>query len=906
MKRTTSQSLWWLLLVLMLVPAVALGQEGKPERGSVEFGFRHIWGDVYGRPDLPFQPDWQTSKFNEYRDLKSGVFIRNFRGRFDNILGSRFYVNLQSQKSFYDDQSYLASFGQYGKFKILFRYEETPHIFTNTTRTLFTRVQPGVFTINPAVRATLQAAANANIPATSLDQVSTMAFLTPRLKRRLGIGTFSYNATPNWNLFFLYSRENQVGLRPIGFLMASSPSASATSGYGAEAPEPIDYFNNVIRVGTEYGRVEPKDSFVGNWAFQVSYMRSWFENNINSLTIDNPYRTTDCVAPGVAPNTCTTAKQGPATGVMDLYPSNSADYLTFAGATDLGKYFRLQASVTPGWLRQDDAFLPYTSNSIRLAATGPLPAASLDGQKQTLAMNYTLIASPTKVFQIKAGYRQYDYNNNTPVFSNNPADNPDFPGFTPVQGDFGAPGSARNLYRATSYNKKTFELSGNWYFAKRSSLKVGYEGEWLDRTRRDVAHSRENTFLAAVDWGPNKDLLFRVSYRHTDRKPEHYEDHESEGIECEAGELAAARALFEFPGIHPCARRFDEAALLRNRGEILAQYTIWDKLTLSGSFFTIQDDYNRQGGANSATPLNYLTGSSATIYPYYLYGVLKDLSYNYNFDANYAISPEVSVFAEYSHEKYHRTMATRYRKPQSTTLSTNPDGCGISSNGLAYQGICDSANNDWWSAARDFVDVWTVGTDLFLGKKVYLTTYYSLAAAKGHVFNRALGTQPADFLTQPTRTDGTDTGVLPEDRFMMTTTSGAYDYPPTVNRSHEVTVIFKYKLKHNIMPKLEYTYQQYDYKDYQTSPMTPYMGCVATSGVPATGGGGVAGGTPSIAATAAPGCPVLGPTTASSISSPFYPYFVVGDNSAARYYFLGADQPSYRTHRVAASIQYTF
>lgn len=903
MKRITNQSRWLLLLVLMLAPALAFAQEEKPQHGSVEFGFRHIWGDVYGRPDLPFKPDWQTSKFNEYRDLKSGVYIRDLRAHFDDIFGSHYYVTLMSQKSFYDDQSYLASIGWYGKFKAQFRYEETPHIFSNTTRTLFTRVQPGVFTINPALRATLQATATANIPLTSLNQVATMPFITPRLKRKLGLGTFTYNATPNWDLFFLFSRENQVGLRPIGFLFATSPSASASSGYGAEAPEPIDYFNNVIKVGTEYGR---KD-----WAFQVSYLRSWFENNIDSLTIDNPYRTTDCVAPVG----CTSAKQGPATGVLDLYPSNTADYVNLAGAVKLGKYFRLMASVTPGWLRQNDAFLPYTSNSIRLAATGPLPAPGLDGRKQTLAMNYTLIASPAEAFQIKAAYRHYDYRNDTPIFSFDPADNPDFPGFTPVQGDFGAPGTEDNVTRATSFYKKTFELSGNWYFAKRSSLKVGYEGEWIDRSRRDVAHSRENSFLAAVDWGPTKDLLFRASYRHSDRKPESYLGLDTDGIPCEAGELAAARAALEFPDIQPCSRRFDEAAMLRNRGELLAQYTIWDKLTVSGSFNTVQDDYNRKGDGNSATPLNFLTGSSATLYPYYLYGVLKDLSYNYNFDANYAISPAVSVFAEYSHEKYHRTMSSRYRTPESLTFaangitpapSSNPNGCGVNSQGFAFQGPCDSANNDWWSAARDFVNVWSTGIDLFLKKKVYLTTYYSLAAAHGQVFNRALGTQPANFQTQPTRTDGTDTGVAPEDRFVMTTTSGAYDYPPTVNRSHEVTVIFKYKLKKNIMPKFEYTYQQYDYKDFQTSAMTPFLGCVATTGVPATGGGGAAGGTPSIAPTVATGCPVFGPTTASSPTSPFYPYFLVGDTSAARYYFLGADQPSYKTHRIAASIQYTF
>ncbi len=892
MNRIANQSHWWLLLVLLLAPAAVLAQEQPPEHGSVEFGYRHIWGNVYGRPDLPFKPDWQTSRFNEYRDLRSNVFIDNFRVHFDDIFDSRFYVTLQSQKSFYDDQNYLASFGQYGKFKVQFRYEETPHIFSNTTRTLFTRVQPGVFTVNPALRATLQATSAANTPFVSQAQVSTMDFITPRLKRKFGALQFSYDPTADWNLFFLFSREKQVGLRPLGFLFNSSPSASVSGGFGAEAPEPIDYFTNVIKVGTEYGR---KAS-----GLQFSYLRSWFDNSITSLTIDNPYRTTDCVAP----TGCTTATQGPATGVLDLYPDNSADYLTVAGAADLGKYFRLMASISPGWLRQNDAFLPYTSNTLRLAMTGPLPASSLNGEKQTLAMNYTFIASLMKKVQIKAAYRQYDYDNHTPILL-----------FTPVQGDFGAPNlvpGEDNERRATSFNKKTFELTGNWYFAKRSSLKVGYEGEWFDRTRRDVSDSQEDSFIAALDLSPNRDFLFRVSYRHSDRKTGPYEDPESDGIPCEAAALADARAAIEFPGIHPCARRFDEAARLRDRGDVLVEYSPSDKLTLSGSFSTTQDDFNRRGGSNSATPLNFLTGSAATLYPYYLYGVLKDLSYNYNFDANYAIKPEISVFAEYSHEKYHRTMTSRYRTPESRTFaangvtpapSSNPNGCGVNSQGFAFQGPCDSANNDWWSVARDFVDVWSAGVDLFLAKKVYVTAYYSLAAAKGHVFNLALGTQPANFLTQPTRRDGTDTGVPPEDRFVMTTTSAATDYPETFNRSHEATVIIKYKLRNNIMPKLEYTYQQVDDKDYQTGAMTPFMGCVATTGVPAAGG---AGGSPSIAPVAAPGCPVFGPTTASSIPSVFYPGFLVGDTGAARYFFLGADKPSYRTHRIAASIQYTF
>ena len=60
------------LLALLLVPALLFSQEqpapsappAPSSHGSVEFGVRHVWGDVYGRPDLPFTPDVLTSKFN--------------------------------------------------------------------------------------------------------------------------------------------------------------------------------------------------------------------------------------------------------------------------------------------------------------------------------------------------------------------------------------------------------------------------------------------------------------------------------------------------------------------------------------------------------------------------------------------------------------------------------------------------------------------------------------------------------------------------------------------------------------------------------------------------------------------------------------------------------------------------
>ncbi len=814
-----------ILLMLLVAPAVLFTQDKPPERGMVEAGSRWSWGEVYGRHDLPFTPQLKNSKYEEYRDLRDGFFVRRFRLNMDNLMGSKYYFDLQSDKSIYRDQSYLGTFGAWNRFKLQFRYDEIPHVYSSTARTIYTQTGNGVLTIPLLTRTTLQGlAASTSLPSTIQTQlVPSMNFFVPAQQRRMGTVSFLYDLTPTWDVAAAFSREHDSGTRPIGMIFNSSPSASLTGGFGAEVPEPINYFINTFKVTVEHA--------MQNWGVQGGYTGSFFQNHTGTLTFDNPFRTTDCVAP----TNCTNATQGPATGVADLYPDNHAHYFNFAGTVPLPLKLRLLASVSAGWLRQDDPFVPYTSNSLREAQTTPLPAASLHGQKQTLAMNYKLIERIAKKFEIKAAYRQYDYNNDTPALD-----------LTPVQGDLGAPAAADST--PFGYNRKNIEVTGNWYFAKKSSLKLGYEGEIMDRSHRDVEHSTENGLVAAVDSTLRKDLSLHVSYRHSSRNPEVYEDEEA----IATGGGITNDQIF--------SRRFDEATRTRDRGDAQLIYSPTDRLSFSGFGGTLQDNYNHSGGVNSAAALNFVAGTAPA---YYLYGVLKDLSYNAGFDADVTLTNAISLFAEYSWERYDKSMVSRYRVPGGATPT--PLDCSISGRG------CDTANNDWGSRAREFVHITTVGLDLHPGKKVYINTYYSLSAGKGNVGSRPFG--DATITTGP-------------DKFLLTGTNAAVDYPETVSRNHEAVVVFKYKLTANLMPKIEYRYQQLDSHDYQTSAMTPYMGCVS----------------PLPPAAAVPGCtsPLIG--TPSS----FYPFFVVGDTSAARFVFMGTDQPSYKAHYLAATIEYHF
>jgi MtrB/PioB family decaheme-associated outer membrane protein len=929
------------LLALLFAPALLFCQEQpaakekpaakeetavkgeSPQNGSVEFGLRRVWGDVYGRPDLPFTPDVLTSKFNEYGDRRNGIVVRKLQLVYDNFLGTKNYVSLQSQSTFYKNQSYLATIGRYGKFKIQFRYDEIPHIYTNTARSLYVQTSPGVFAILPATRQVLQdrssivcattpctaARLNVSLPGFIASQiVPGENFITPAIQRKAGTGLVSWNITPHWNATFLFSREHQAGTRPIGLIFNSSPSASASGqptgvfnqqspGTGAEVPEPINYFNNTVKIMAEYGKK--------SWGVQVGYTGSFFQNDVTALVFDNPFATADVpvatFAPGASGCPAGTARctigAVPSQGQMALYPDNQAHYVNAAAAFDVGKHVRVMGTFNPGWLRQNDPFLPYSANSqiffpdstgaltIPATSLSLLPASSLNGQKQTLAMNYKAVYTPLKDVEVNLSYRQYDYNNNTAILT-----------FTPILGDTIGANAARNAQltpgdpaatsgsgaaedntaHATGFNKKNLELTGDWFFTKKSSLKAGYEGEWFDRSRRDAAHSFENSFFGALDLVPHKDLLLRLAGRHQDRKPDQYEDEASEGVECDPTALSEASAAGIFPEVHPCGRRFDESARLLDRLDALVEYNR-DKLTVSGGFQTIQQDFNRRGkGSNSASPLNFLTGAVATAKPYFLYGAMNDLSYAYTFDASYAFAPEVSLFAEYAHERYHKRMISRSRSP----FATAAPFCAV--------GGCDSANNDWESTYRDIFDTYSAGVDLFLGKKVYLTTYYSLSAGKGNIFSRFLG--------DPTRLTTGDA-----DKFVLVGTSAGVSYPESVTRIHEVTAVFKYKLTERLMPKVEYRFQQFDNRDYQTSVMTPYMGCVSPipNGPPVT--------------NSVIGCPaqqliVINATDPNPTFTPssFYPGFVVGDTSSARFLFLGVDQPSYRVHTLTATLEYHF
>jgi len=843
------------LLALLLVPAAAFSQNqsAAPERGYIEFGFRGITGTVDGRTNLGgvpfsngFRPNVLSSGINTYRDYRNGFYIPRSSMFMDHFLGTNSYFSFQGASAglaspgstLTRDQSYLATLGQYGLYKLQFSWDQTPHIFSGTTRSLYTQTSPGVWKFN-GNRAALDAARVAN-NATALfnalnPQIANTWLDVQSNIRRNGGGRASWDINPDWNVAFLFSRETQVGRRPHGMCFGNSPSC-----VWAEIPENLDYATNTMKVSTDFRRK------LGE--IQFGYSRQSFDNRIPSMLVENPFSNNT--------NSATVT----ANGQMGLYPDNHAQNLLLGGALHVGP-MHFMSSISPGWESQNDPFVPYTTNTFLLNQTGaaapiPLPVSSLDGKRQTLAMNYSLVVNPFKSVELVARYRHYDYNNNTAEHVFNPFVNdlaaeaqlfvPGGSGQETIEfvGIGGVKGSeCRGVCNPPfSFHTRDIDLGGTWFFAKKSSVKLQYVRQWFDRRHRDVEQTIENTFKAAVDLKPTTDLTLRISAAHQNREPQ---DGEYE--------------WFLIPG----TQRPDEGFRIRNRVDLLAQYDVTSRLSISGFFVTTQDDFNRRDRLTSLSPLGDPslvttgpTGARPTpIYgPYYVYGPLDYRNWNLGADFDYLLGENVTLFGEYSRERITNRLVSRQRSANTASQVGCPAPAGAP---VARVKDCDPIN-DWMMSSKDIVDAYFVGADFAFHKKLNVSLYYSLAAAQGTMSSDGVNCQV-----------GKGPNAFCRDNFPNWTLDSAanpvvtFDFPETVTRLHEVTAVAKFKLTDKLIPKFEYRYQRFDSKDFQTSMMNPY----AYVG------------------------PLIDPA---------------GTTGLQRMLFLGADTPGYRAHIFKATLEYHF
>jgi hypothetical protein len=388
----------------------------------------------------------------------------------------------------------------------------------------------------------------------------------------------------------------------------------------------------------------------------------------------------------------------------------------------------------------------------------------------------------------------------------------------------------------TAFTTKLFDLGGTWFFTKKNSVKFGFQRGWTDRVNSEVDETIEDTVYGAVDLHPRKNLLLRVSGRHQNRMPQ------------------GGAGAYELDTGNVYARMPDLSTRDRNRGDVLLQWDATQKLSLSAFWGTLQDNFNQRNSVNSLTNLRdanmVLSGTNPTpIYgPYYAYGLLNSIGRNFGFDANYALTKNVVLFAEYGREKNNGIIMQG--------KNGNPAGCLPS---------CDPIN-DFMTATKDSIHSVFGGADVTVSKKLDFSVYYGWTLAQSFMqsdgVNCQISNTPAGYCVSHFADWNLDTKAAP---------ALTWSYPQNVNRIHEVGAIVKFKLTDAVVPKFQYIFRQYANNDWQTGIVNPYC---------------------------------LSGTTNTCFAAPLTDSAF--GNALQKQMYLGADNPSYRAHMFTATIEYHF
>jgi MtrB/PioB family decaheme-associated outer membrane protein len=381
------------------------------------------------------------------------------------------------------------------------------------------------------------------------------------------LGGFLFDPREDLQLETAYRQLDRTGRKPLsmGF---GSPGGTFTS-FAA----PVDERTNEVTADVRWGR--------GGFDLEVGYLGSFFQNDLNQLTADNPL---------VLTNTAAAASQGR----VSTSPDNSLNQVHATGTYALPLEFpaRIATTLAYGLRRQDDDFLP---NTINPATTNDpllaLPRDSLDGKVQTYLANVLFTARPLPDLDLRARYRYYDFHNDTPVI--------DFPAH--VVNDQGLTVDLRRNV-PNAYERQEASFDAAYRFSPQLRVRGGpFWDQWSRSRDREVSRLDEYGAKLAFDMKPARWATVRLDYTFGSRNGSHYEPYDYLAATLDEAEVDAAIPLGQLSEL----RKFDEADRTRNQIRFFTQLVPRDDLDLSFSGGWAKLDYrNTEYGLTGAQTWN--------------------------------------------------------------------------------------------------------------------------------------------------------------------------------------------------------------------------------------------------------------------------------------------------------------
>lgn len=733
--------------------------------------------------------------FQDGRDFARGVTIRAIQAGFnspDKLTTYGFRALELSEK----DRRVEGDVTRVGKFRTRVLWDALPRYYSEGT-TFHVFNGRDNLTVDPAVRARLQAAPNSSaagslvgpaLPALVNQELTTgTRNITLRVLWDRLLFTQTYHPNKDLELYFRAQIVDRNGIRP----RTTGTFANETNGpandlvweaLGIELPERVDNTITNLSVGFQYS--QPK------WRVGAQYDVSLFRNAFQSLTWENPFRATDALATSPAFNV---GRNRFTRAQLAAAPDNTFQSINVHASFDLPLDTQLRGSITWGRATQDEPFLPYTLNSAMVAANllpgqpalfnlAP-PQPSLDGEVDTLDQDYVLASRPWKTTRFMLRYRNTDRDNKTPVII--------FPGL-PAFGDSGVR-TAVDFYNLpienfpSSYTRQDATASWEWIPFKKIGWELEYEFEAWNRTFREAPRTNEHSIRGQLDIRPKTGIALRLDYRYAERKPRVYLTQPLVFNPTLNGPLGSWTVL---PGTvfrdglreeFNLLRRYDENARIRKEGGATLQVTRWDNVGFSASYRFLRDDYDKT-----------------------FYGLLYDELSTVDAEVSFfpASPPDDKRFRSGGDWLQNSFFYVNYSREFSQTGYT---GLGHRTVGAARGVTACCAQfpiaNTFLRASRVNFDMFQFG---FNSASRYERTVVDFTYGLGFAKDRTTTANPFPILPVSLRT------------------AGAYDYPDVINRQQEVTFSITRQIRPDFAVGAVYRYEPYRLDDYYTNSLRPY------------------------------------------------------------------------------------
>ena len=554
-----------------------------PSLGELDLGYRG--GDISG----------DEARFERYRDLRAGAtsFFQVRR----QVEKYRFEASASNVG--YRDQRYAGEYTD-GKLTVGGLFDSIPLNYIYDAPLIWTNEGDGRFTLPIALRRAVEGPTNAvgdgtavgtpcapGLGPTTCNATTAALAIANRsiynsiispgdiaVKRELFGVKVGYIATPALGFNADFSSTGRTGSMPW--------NASFAFNNTTQLPAPIDQRNNEVRLGTEW--VNPKGMI------RVDYWGSYFTNDIQTLTWDNPIRATNYDTGLAVPFDASAYSNGngAAFGQAALWPSNTLNSFGLTGMLKTIPKTTVNGNVQLTYMRQNESLLPWSVNS---SITSPatlalypglraLPRTSAEASVNGLNALVNASSRPTRYLTLQARYRYNQHDNNTPSFDGRTYVT--FDGAVRTFTDDPVTPHVEGLSEYFHITRKNFDANATFRLADYGSFRVGYANELFDREGRGFSEVSDNQLRLAYDAQLFEKLSVRASLDSSRRRGDGYI---LSGIDYESGPA----------GTQPGLRYYDEADRDRTRGAVILTANPIDTVGVFVQFATTRDTFLGDG-----------------------------------------------------------------------------------------------------------------------------------------------------------------------------------------------------------------------------------------------------------------------------------------------------------------------